>query len=328
MNTKITIFDNRYAKQYDVSELVDKIQWDTYMESQPGKCTLAVIKAGALAFWEGATITIEVGSKKIFKGFVFTKKRNKDTNIINVICYDQLRYLKNKDSYVFKNLTSSQIFSKLCDDFVLKYKVVDASTYICAPRVNDNKPLYEMIDTALSDTLINTKQWYIVRDNFGVLEHVNITSLKSGLILGDKSGVTDFDYTSSIDTDVYNQIKLFRDNTDTGKREIYIVNDTINGGKNLKEWGILQYYGKVDDTLNIAQIEARARGMLSLYNNVSRTLKLQCLGDFRIFAGASFNCQITDLGDLSISLDLLVNQCSHIIENNVHTMTIDVEVVT
>lgn len=328
MKAVISIFDNRYSKLYDVSQLVDKIQWDTYLEDQPGKCTLSVKKTGALAFWEGASISVVIDSVNVFKGYVFTKKRTKNTDIIEVVCYDQLRYLKNKDSYVFKNLTSSQIFSKICDDFVLKYKVVDASTHICAKRANDGTALYEMIQTALDDTLINTKEWYIIRDNFGILEHININSLKTGLILGDKSSVSDFDYTSSIDNDVYNQIKLYRDNKDTGKRELYIVNDTINGGKNLKEWGILQYYAKVDDSLNAAQIEQRAKGLLSLYNNVSRTLKLKdCLGDFRIFAGTSFRCKIEDLGDITLDLNLLVNQCSHRIENEMHLMDIDVEVV-
>lgn len=327
MKIKVSIFDNRYNKLFDVSNLVDNIQWDTFLQDQPGKLTLTIKKYGALAFWEGSTIFIDIDSFKVFKGFVFQKKRSKMVDLIDVVCYDQLRYLKNKDSYTLKNFTSSQIFSKICDDFVLNYKVVDASTHICTPRVEDNKALYEIIQHALTTTLVNTKQMYIIRDNYGVLEHVNVNSLKTGLILGDKSGVTDFEYSTSIDSDVYNQVKLFRDNKKTGKREIYIVNDTINGGKNLKEWGILQYYAKVDDNLNQAQIEQRARGMLSLYNNVKRTLKLECLGDFRIFAGAIFNCKIKDLGDLTIDLNLLVVQCSHKISNEYHTMTIDVEVV-
>lgn len=327
MNIKVSIYDNRYQKVYDVSELVGGLELDTYLEEQPGKCTLFVIKTGALSFWEGASISIEIDDFKVFKGFVFSKKRNKDTDIINITCYDQLRYLKNKDTYTFKNMTCSQIFTKICADFVLKSKVVDASLYVCRPKIYDNKTLYEIIQDCLDDTLINTNHWYMIRDNFGVLEHVSILSLNSGLTLGDRSGVTDFEYTTSIDTDTYNQIKLYRDNKDTAKREIYIINDTVNGGQHLKEWGILQYYGKIDDTLNSAQIAARAKGMLTLYNSVSRVLKLECLGNFKIFGGAIFRCQIQDLGDLTISLNLLVKTCKHKIDNGEHTMTIEVEVI-
>ena len=146
-------------------------------------------------------------------------------------------------------------------------------------------------------------------------------------MLGDKSGVTDFTYESSIDKDTYNQIKLYRDNESSGKREIFIVNDTVNGGNNLKAWGILQLYEKVDENLNIAQIESRARSMLRLYNNTKRTLKLTSIGVPKVCAGSIFKCYIEDLGDISLNSYMLVTQCSHKISNGVHTMELTTEVV-
>ena len=70
----------------------------------------------------------------MFKGFVFKKSRDEDVRNIKVTAYDQLRYLKNKDSKVFENVTSSQILAQLCDEFVLKYEITDPSNYICPPR--------------------------------------------------------------------------------------------------------------------------------------------------------------------------------------------------
>lgn len=328
MNIYATLYDNKREKLYNISEVISNLEITTKIEDDPGKATFDIFRRDSLEFWEGATVSIQLSGYNIFKGFVFSKKRAKDVDKISVTCYDQLRYFKNQDSYVFENMTSDQIFSKLCTEFVLQHKVVDKSYHICAPRSNDATSLYDMMKYALNDTLVNGKQWYIIRDNFGVLEHINIMSLKTNLILGDRSGVTDFTYETSIDKDTYNQIKLYRDNESSGKREIFIVNDTINGGDNLKAWGILQLYQKVDEKLNLAQIEQKARGMLSLYNNTKRSLKIDATGIPYICAGSIFRCRIQDIGDLSIDRYLLVTDCTHKIENNMHTMSLTTEVIT
>lgn len=327
VNIYATLYDNQRDKAYDISEVISNLEITTHIDSDPGKATFDIIKCDGIQFWEGATVSIQIDGYKMFKGYVFAKKRDKNVDIISVTCYDQLRYLKNKDSYVFENMTSDEIFTKICNDFVLKHRVVNKSSHICAPRSNDATALYDMIKTALDDTLINTKQWYIIRDNYGVLEHINVYSLQAGIILGDKSGVTDFTYETSIDKDTYNQIKLYRDNDKSGKREIFIVNDTINEGKTIKTWGILQLYEKVDENLNLAQIEQKARNMLSLYNNTKRSLKLTSIGVPNVCAGSIFKCSIKDLGDLSLNSYMLVTKCTHKISNGVHTMELTTEVV-
>lgn len=299
----------------------------TYLEDNPGKLEFTVLATGSLAFWEGATVSVVLDGYNMFKGFVFKKSRDKNTKTIKVTCYDQLRYLKNKDSRVFEGVTSNQIFEQLCKDFVLKHRTVDASSHICAPRSEDATSLYDMIANALNDTLANTQEWFFIRDNFGVLEHLNIKSCMRPEVLGDASFVTDFDYQTSIDDNVYNQIKLYRDNDSTGKRDVFIVNDTVNGGETIKRWGILQLYEKVDEKYNLAQIESKALQMLKYYNSTRRSLTLNCLGVKEFFAGCIFKCKIADLGDLSLNSYLLVTECSHSISNGLHTMNLKTEVV-
>lgn len=327
MTIYATIYDNVAEKMFDISNVIRNIKLTTYIEDNPGKCTFDIEFVAPLSFEEGASFSLEIDGNKMFRGYVFTRSFSEDKTLISVVAFDQLRYLKNKDSYVFKGMTSDEIFSKICEDFVLRYRVVDKSNYKCIPRSNDATGLYDMIKCALSDTLINAKDWFIIRDNFGVLEHVNIFSLQAGVMIGDSSGLLGFKYETSIDSDTYNQIKLYKDNTKTKKRELYIVNDTINGGANLKKWGILQLYEKVDDNLNIAQIEQKARGMLSLYNSSKKTLKLTSVGSCKIFAGCIFRCNIADLGDTSIDSYMLVTECTHTFDNNEHTMDLTTEVV-
>lgn len=327
MNLQINIFDNRYNILYDISQVVADLTITTYMDDNPGKAEFTVLAVSPLAFWEGATVSIIVDGYNMYKGFVFKKSRDEDVKRIKVTCYDQMRYLKNKDAKVFSGKTSNQIFEQLCEEFVLKYKTVDASSYICPPRSEDNVSLYEMIKNALDATLVNTKQWFFIRDNFGTLEHLNIKSCLRPEVLGDASFVTGFDYETSIDDDVYNQIKLYRDNESTGKREVFVVNDTINGGEKIKRWGILQLYEKIDESYNLSQIEARARQMLAYYCDTRRSLTLHCIGVKEFFAGCIFKCSIKDLGDLSMNSYLLVTECTHKFSNSEHTMDIKTEVV-
>lgn len=328
MNIQVTLYDNRNGVTFDVSKVVSDMTITTYLEDNPGKLEFTVLAVDPLTFSEGATVSVVVDGYNMFKGFVFKKSHTEEPDKVQVTCYDQLRYLKNKDSRVFENVTSNQIFEQLCKDFVLKYKTVDASSHICAARSEDATSLYDMIKNALDDTLTNKGEWYFIRDNFGVLEHLNVKSCIRPEVLGDKSFVTGYDYETSIDEDVYNQIKLYRDNESTGKREVFIVNDTINGGEKIKRWGILQLYEKIDESYNIAQIESRALQMLKYYCSTRQSLSLKCLGVKEFFAGCIFKCSIAKLGDISLNSYLLVTECVHKLSNDYHTMDLKTEVVT
>lgn len=327
MNLTTHIYDNRNGVTFDVSQVVSDLTITTYLEDNPGKLEFTILATNPLTFAEGATVSVVLDGYNMFKGYVFKRSRTEDTNKVKVTCYDQLRYLKNKDSRVFENVTSNQIFEQLCKDFVLKYKTVDRSSHVCAPRSEDATSLYDMIKNALNDTLVNTGEWYFIRDNFGTLEHLNITSCVRPEVLGDKSFVTGFDYETSIDDAVYNQIKLYRDNQETGKRDVFIVNDTINGGEKIRQWGILQLYEKVDEKYNAAQIESRALSMLKYYCDTRRSLTLHCIGVKEFFAGCVFKCQIADLGDTTLNSYLMVTECTHKLSNEKHTMDIKTEVV-
>lgn len=73
-------------------------------------------------------------------------------------------------------------------------------------------------------------------------------------MVGDESLATAYTYSSDIDSDTANKIKLVRDNKETSKRDVYIVQDS----NNMAAWGVLQHYEKVSEELNPAQIEAMA----------------------------------------------------------------------
>lgn len=324
MIASILVQDRVNGKIIDLSDTVFSLEWETTLEEQAGKLTMTCVDDKKTYFTEGSRITVTIGNVGLFIGYVFKRGRTEGT-VLTVTAYDQMRYLQNKDIVNMPIMTSSEVFTKICKEQELTYKVVQSSSYKCPAKVHDNKSYYEMIQAALDDTLTNTGNWYFVRDNFGVLEHVAIKNLLTPVIIGDSSLLSSYSFESSIDDDTYNQVKLTRDNKKTVKREVYIVKDSENIGR----WGKLQYYESMDEDANEAQIKAKAETILALKNRPTRSLSLSCLGDNRIRAGNGVVLNISELSNENIpnNQNALVYRCTHKFESDSHTMTLDLEVI-
>lgn len=291
----------------------DEITWETSRKGVPGKLEFSVVKDEIISFQEGNLVQLMVDNKNIFKGYVFTKKRSSD-QIIKVTAYDQLRYLKNKDTQVFENRTASQIIKELAGKFKLLTGAIEDTGYVIATRVEDNKTLMDMIQSALDITLQNRNKMYVLFDDFGAISLKSIDSLKLDVLI-EKSTAEDFDYTSSIDSNTYNFIKLAYDNDKTKKREIYEAIDS----KNIAAWGLLQYYEKVNQNTNA---KAKADGLLKLYNKKTRNLSVSnAIGDIRVRGGCLIPV-LLELGDIKVQNYMLVETVKHTFKSNEHYMDI------
>ncbi|MBP3037991.1 hypothetical protein J9303_00520 [Bacillaceae bacterium Marseille-Q3522] len=322
MITEFLIQNILNGRVYDISELVANIEWETDIDFQPGKLTFEMLMDNQVQVNHGDIIRFKYSEKGIFFGKIFIKKRNKE-NKWSLTAYDQMRYLKNEDTIVFPAMASHDIFAKVCRDNGIPYRIVDRSGWNCPASIQDKKTLFAMIQNALDLTLINYGMWYIIRDNFGTLEHIALNSLVTRLVLGDGSLATDFDYESSID-DSYNQIKLTKENKDTMKREVYIVKDS----KNITKWGKLQYHDTVDENMNEAQIANQATMLLKAKNSPKRTLTIPCIGNKDISAGNSVVLMLSDLESEGFAKQQLaiVSKCTHSF-GKTHTMDLTVRVV-
>ncbi len=94
MNIELLIGHGNELSQPLVKE---GIQWNTERYGSPSSLKFTVIKDPSLNFSEGDAVRMKVDNQEVFYGFVFTKKRSKDESI-DVVAYDQMRYLKNKDT--------------------------------------------------------------------------------------------------------------------------------------------------------------------------------------------------------------------------------------
>ena len=290
------------------------IEWER--QGQPGKLTADIVKTPGLSFQEGDPCRFSVDGTPIFYGFVFEKARKGSMDqVITITVYDQLYYLKNKDTYVYSNKTAAAVIRMIAEDFQLNVGALSDTGYTIASRVEDNKTLFDIIQTALDETLKATSQMYVLYDDVGKLTLKNIGDMKLGLLV-DNETAGDFDYKTSIASQTYDKVKLSYENKDTGKREIFIAQD----GSSINQWGVLQYYEKIDSTANA---KAMADALLSLYNTKTRTLKLKdVLGDVRVRAGTMLVVML-GLGDMNLSSYLMVEQVKHTFSNEQHVMDLN-----
>ncbi len=292
------------------------IEWTTKRKSSPGKLTFKVLGDDLADFSEGSAVRMKENGEEIFFGFVFSQQRAKD-QIISVTAYDQLRYLKNKDTMVYENKTADQLLRMIAADYALNVGTLENTGYVIESRVEENTSLFEMVENALDLTLTNTGEMFVLYDDFGKLTLKHLSSMSVGqpgayLMLDEETG-ENFEYTSSIDDNTYNKIKLTYDNEESGFREVYIGQDSGN----INKWGILQYF----DTLKKGENgQAKVDALLKLYNKKTRSLKLSnALGDNRVRAGSMVVVNL-DLGDMKLKNFMLVESCRHIYQENEHRM--------
>lgn len=293
----------------------DEITWSTERKGVPGKLTFKVFKDKNLKVGMGDPIRFKYGDNKIFFGFIFTKSENKD-NTISITAYDQLRYLKNKDSYIYTNKTASNVIQTIVNDFNLNAGEIADTKYKIAKKSENNKTLFDIILNALDDTMLNTNELYVLYDDFSKLTLKNIRDMKADILIDDET-VQDYEYNVTIDNEVYNQIKLIFENSETKQRSIYMTKST----ENINKWGVLQYYGTLNEGENG---KSKADSLLKFYNKEAKTLKIKgAFGEPSIRAGTLlvFNFNFSDTKLLSY---MLCEKVTHHFKDGEHTMDLTV----
>ena len=336
MKIEMLIHDKKTGTIFDVTQLVGNIQISDKLTGQPGKITFDFSNDGSVSFDYGSTVSLSIDDDNKFYGYVFIKKKNGQTKKLNVTAYDQLRYLKNKDTYVASGKTSHEMFEWICSDFQLKTGRIDKTTYVLPDKLFDDKSLGDILQDGLDMTLAATKEWRIIRDTAGKLEYLNINNLRTDLVIGDASLLKDYDYEGSIDGDTFNQIKVINEYTpkkpkgtpagsgsEPKVRESYVVRDPAH----IADWGVLQFTEKITKEANPGQLQERAEVLLGQKNRVTRKITLPCIGDWRVRSGNGIYVSIEDCGEVSLNQYMLVMGCTHTVNNEEHTMDIEVDVI-
>lgn len=290
---------------------IGSVTWETSRKGQPGKLTFTIIPDQILHVEEGNAVRLDVNRKPVFMGFIFDRSWGSDGQV-KVTAYDQLRYLKNKDTYNYTLWSAADVIRKIAADYNLSVGELDDPGYLIPFRNADNKALFDIILEAIDLTLIARKVMYVLYDDVGRLTLKDAENMKLDIMI-DSSTAQDFDFKSSIDSNTYNQILLYRDNDETNKRDVYLAKHT----ENINKWGLLQLYESIDKGIDGQTI---AETYLELHNKPTKSLSIKdAFGDIRVRGGCLIPVRL-DLKDLQLKNYLLVENVKHTFDSGCHTM--------
>ncbi|MFR8334419.1 MAG: hypothetical protein ACLU9S_20410 [Oscillospiraceae bacterium] len=80
-------------------------------------------------------------------------RKGSTDDVIQITVYDQLYYLKNKDTYVYSGKTATAVLRMIAEDFQLNVGSLEDTGYVIGSRVEDNHTLFDIIQNALDETL-------------------------------------------------------------------------------------------------------------------------------------------------------------------------------
>ncbi|WP_018213742.1 XkdQ/YqbQ family protein [Desulfitobacterium hafniense] len=321
---KIAI-DNKDGNVWDVSQIVAALNWKTSRIGKAGSMDFTLIKSApdqeqSFKYSNGDIVHVQMeDGTNVFYGYIFSIDGGKDEEV-RITCYDQLRYLMASDTCIYTNITASELVREIAAKFQLEIGRIDDTEYRIPTLSEDNQKLMDMICKALDLTLINTGKNYVFFDDFGVLTVRNVEDFLLDFIIGDHSLMTDFSHKISIDSDTHNVIKLYKDNEETGMREVYEERDSANVAK----WGVLQLCQSVDEKMNYAQIDELLKNLSAIKNRETKSLKIEALGDIQVRAGRYVRIQIAEYG---INQPFLVDECTHSFDGVNHTMSLELRVI-
>lgn len=294
-------------------DALDGMTIETSRKGQAGRLKFQAIQDDMLDIQEGCIVQVKIGNTGVFQGIVFSRSLDKD-NIISVLAYDQLRYLKNRQVFNTTNKKASEIIKMIADDFGIKCGELIDTEYVIPRFRAGEQTLFDLMQTAIDITTQAQKKLFVLYDDFGKLTLKNMEDMRVDILI-DSETAENFSFESTIDKDTYNQIKLYFDNKETGKREVWLVKDS----NNISKWGLLQLSESVNPKKPINLVD-KANEMLKRYNRVRRSLSIKnALGDYRVRGGSTIWVQL-HVDNKDIGMRMLVENVVHKFANNEHFM--------
>ncbi|MCL1872956.1 MAG: DUF5052 family protein [Clostridiales bacterium] len=294
--------------------VVDGVTVELFRKLTPGKMTFTVLKTAVYPFYEGNWAQLIWNGQNVFLGRVFTKTRDRMRHI-KTVCYDQLRYLSgpnNKMNLEYKNRSAGSLLKEIADLYELRWGLVDDTGYKVPKRKEVGVNPIDIIQNNINETLTATGELYVFYDNYGHLDLRNIKDMQLNILLDDETA-ENYDYTSSIDKQTYNVIKIARDNEATGRKDVFISQSSYD----IANWGKLQYF---EDSTTSTDPATKAGQLLALYNEKTRELNIKNMfGDARVRPGCSLFVSLV-LGDVIINHYMMVDQVTHRFTLSEHTM--------
>ena len=221
---------------------LDGVTWETHRVSSPGTLVFTVLEEdGGPCLREGARITLRLDGEALFCGYVFTRARTAGGRV-EVTAYDQLRYLRSRDTLLYEGKTASALLRMLAADFRLTLGTVEETGYVIPIGAEENVPVWDMVENALDATYRATGRRYVLYDDAGALSLRSAAGLRLSVLL-DADTVSAYRCEETIDEGAYNRVRLLYEDGRRGVRQLF-----SGGDESLQaRWGVLQYFEKLQD---------------------------------------------------------------------------------
>ena len=310
--TKVTTTTDTTTTKVYYPPIEGDVTWDTERTGSPGKVTFDVRSDAPID--EGDIVRIVYGDKDVFVGYVFERSTNK-SGVISVTAYDQTKYFNNSDTYVFENIKASDVLKRIAKDYGMTVGTIEDTAIKIPSIVEDNQTLFDIVYNALDKTVAAGDKVFVFYDDCGKLTLKSLDSMRVNLMLCEDT-VGDYDYSSSIDDETYNQIVLYHDDSETKKRQYF----TASSEKNINQWGLLRKTEKIDGTEGAQNL---ANLYLAMYNKKVRKLSVKdAFGRPDVRAGTLVPV-IMKVGDVNLRNYMLVEKASHTWSNGKYVMNLD-----
>jgi hypothetical protein len=316
------IIDNRDGNLWNLSGIISSASLSTTRIGKAASFEFTLIKGGlyentGFQINPGDVVRVRKDGAPLFYGYIFSIDSGR-SEAVKLMAYDQIRYLMANDWYQFENATVGEIIARIAGDMNLKVGTLEDTGYKIPSHLEDGTKLLDMICNALATTTMETEKLFVFYDDFGELRLRNAFDWKLGISIGDASLAYNYQFKRSIDSDTYNHIKLARD--DNGQRHSRVFKDDSN----IAKWGLLQYYRKVDDKANEAQINEWGDNLLKLKNRESRSFSIDAIGHVDVRAGCFVSI---NMAELDTNQYFLVEECVHNFDGpEDHTMKLSLKV--
>lgn len=320
MTYQLLVYNRQTGVAQDLAPCTTSVTYTTKRTGSPGTLEFNLAASDQVNFFEGDAVQFSADGTVVFFGYVFSRSVNR-WGEMDVVCYDQLRYLKASASYAFYGVTAADIIKQVAEDFQLQVGSLASTGYALPSYIQEDQTCLDIISGAVQQTLLNTGELYVFYDDAGKLTLAPVRSLISNVVLGEGSLIGEYDYKVDIDQQTYTRIKLLRPNEATGRADAYVVENSAAIG----QWGLLTYSATVDASLNEAQIMAQAQAMLDFYNAPYETFSAESLGVVGLRAGQMI---FINLPQRNLSKYVLLEKVVHTFEQNYHTMSIETMALT
>ncbi|MCL2754400.1 MAG: hypothetical protein FWD35_01625 [Oscillospiraceae bacterium] len=281
---------------------------------EQGRCSKLVFSAlSKLPVLEGDIVSLRVGGTPVFLGVVFAQAQA--SSLRTITAYDQLRYLRNRDTYVYHSKSASDVVRMIALDYKLKLGAVAQTSYIIPSRVEDNVSLANIIQNALNIEFEQTSQRFLLLDEFGRLSLKTYAQMQTNLSIT-PSSCESFDLSTSVDSR-FNRVKVSRYDRRAGRRDIFVASDPVSESR----LGILQHYSPVG-LRNEVLLPEQAHSLLKVFNRDCRKLRIHslCSGNIATLrAGSIVSLSLPDIAQRAV-----VSRCLHRISAKKHVADLEV----